>query len=166
VDSILEVVKMIDPAVAQNFLAHHRLAVVGASDDPKSFGNTIYRELLAHGYEAIPVNPNAVTVEGQTCYPNLASVPGDLDGVIVMVNRDKAIDIVRACIDRGIRRVWLFKGLGAPGAVSDEAVQLCRDNGIEVVAGACPLMFLEPVGWFHRAHRAMRRINGSLAKAS
>ena len=37
-------------------------------------------------------------------------------------------------------RVWLFKGLGGPGALSDEAVQLCHDNKIDVVAGACPLM--------------------------
>ena len=63
--------------------------------------------------------------------------------------------------------MWLFKGIGGPGALSDEVVRLCEDNGIDVVAGACPLMFLEPVGWFHRLHRSARRHNGSLvAKAA
>jgi hypothetical protein len=50
--------------------------------------------------------------------------------------------------------------------MSEEAVHLCRDHRVSVVAGACPLMFLEPVGWFHRLHRAARRLNGSLARAS
>jgi predicted CoA-binding protein len=163
----VEVVEMMfHEVVAQDFLAQHRVALVGASENPKSFGNTIYRELRDHGYEVIPVNPGSDTVEGDRCYPDLASVPGDVDAVMVMVHRDAAADVVRACIERGVGHVWLFKGVGGPGAVSDEAADLCRQNGIHVVAGACPLMFLEPVAWFHRAHRAIRHLNGSLAKAS
>ena len=157
---------MIDQATVSAFLAGHRIAVVGASDNPKSFGSTIYRELLSHGYDAVPVNPNIASIEGQLCYSSLASVPDPIDGVLVMVNRETAADVVRACIERRIDRIWLFKGLGAPGAVSDDAVALCHEHGIDVVEGACPLMFLEPVGWFHRVHRRVRRAKGSLAKAS
>jgi hypothetical protein len=83
-----------------------------------------------------------------------------------MVSQAKSADVVRACAERGVTRVWLFKGLGGRGSVSDEAVELCEQHGIEAVAGACPLMFLEPVGWFHRLHRTMRQLNGSLTKAS
>jgi predicted CoA-binding protein len=156
---------MIDPAMATAFLAHHRLAVVGASDDRRKFGNTVYRELKAHGHDVVAVNPSTREVEGDLCYADLAAVPGDIDGVVVMVHRDRAAAVVDACIARGVRRVWLFKGVGGPGAVSEEAVALCRRHGIEVVEGACPLMFLEPVSWFHRAHRTLRRMNGSLATA-
>ena len=81
-----------------------------------------------------------------------------------MVSKDKSADVVRACAARGIANVWLFKGLGGAGAVSDEPIEVCRDNGMHVVAGACPFMFLEPVAWFHRTHRAVRHLNGSLAK--
>lgn len=63
-------------------------------------------------------------------------------------------------------RVWLFMGLGGPGALSDEAVQLCHDKGIDVVAGACPLMFLEFVGWSHKLHRMARHLNGSLSRSA
>lgn len=159
---------MIDPAAARRFLAQPRIALVGASSDPKSFAHTIYRELRAHGNTVVAVNSRATTVQGDPCYPDLASVPGDLDGVIVMVHRDKAIDIVRTCAERGVPRVWLFKGLGggSAGSVSDAAVELCHQLGIEVIPGACPLMFLEPVGWIHRIHRALRHSNGSLAKAT
>lgn len=71
---------------------------------------------------------------------------GALDGGVVMVPKDGAADVVRDAINRGVGRVWLFKGAGGASAVSDEAVALCDEHGVAVVAGACPLMFLEPVG--------------------
>jgi predicted CoA-binding protein len=155
---------MIDPADVQEFLAQRRLAVVGASDKKDSFGRTILHELDRRGYEVVAVNTDRHSVEGRAGYADLDSVPGELDGVIVMVHRDRALEVVRACAARGVPRVWLFKGLGAAGAVSDEAAQLCREHDIAVVAGACPLMFLEPVGWFHRVHRGFRHLDGSLAR--
>ncbi len=49
---------MIDQRSAEEFLASGRIAVIGASDDPKNFGGTILRELLAHGIDAVAVNPH------------------------------------------------------------------------------------------------------------
>ena len=103
------------------------------------------------------VNPNADTVAGDRCYPDLASVPGALDGAVVMLSRERAASTVRECAEHDVPRVWLFKGLGGQGAVSDEALEVCAGNGIDVVAGACPLMFLEPLGWLHKMHRGARR---------
>lgn len=164
---VVEVVDMMThEMVVERFLAQHRFALIGASNNPRSFSNTIYRELRSHGYEVVPVNPNDEVVEGDRCYPDLASVPGVVDGVMVMLPKAASADVVRACIERRVGHVWLFRGIGGAGAVSDEALDLCREHGIHVVAGACPLMFLEPVAWFHRAHRAIRHLNGSLAKAS
>ena len=157
---------VVDTAAAHSFLAQRRRVVVGASDDPKSFGRTIYRALRAQGTDVVAVNSQARTVDAQPCYPDLAAVPGAIDGVIVMVYRDnRAIEVVRDCVERAVPRVWLFKGLGGKGmgAVSDVVVELCHEHGIEVIAGACPLMFLEPVGWDHRVHRSIRRRKGALA---
>jgi predicted CoA-binding protein len=79
-------------------------------------------------------------------------VPDPVDGVLVMVPARIAADVVRDAISRGIPRVWLHRGIGA-GSVSREAVALCKQAGIAVVDGACPLMFLEPVKSIHRFHR-------------
>ena len=157
--------RSIDRRKVEDFLAQHRFAVVGVSDKAGNFGLTVYRELRDKGYDVVPVNPHVAAVDDATCYPDLASVPRELDGVIVMVPRDRAADVVQECADLGIPRVWLFRGVGA-GAVSDEAVALCHEHGIEVVAGACPLMFLEPVGSVHRFHRGWVRLTGRLAKAA
>ena len=148
--------------MVDEFLAGHRIAVVGASDDPKNFARTVYIELAAHGYEPVAVHPTAEQVAGSPAYADLASVPDELDGAIVMVPADSAEEVVRECLDRGIEHIWLFRGLGGPGAVSEAAIRACEDAGADVVPGACPLMFLEPVGFAHRLHRAARRHRGGL----
>ncbi|WCO66553.1 CoA-binding protein [Iamia majanohamensis] len=155
----------ITPASVDGFLAGHRLAVVGASDESSSFGRTIVEALADHGYDVVAVHPTSGPVAGQPCHRTLADVPGDLDGVVVMTSAEAATEVVRDCLDLGVDHVWLFKGLGGPGALSDDAVRLCREHDIDVVAGACPLMFLEPVGWFHKVHRAARHLRGDVARS-
>jgi uncharacterized protein len=145
-----------------DFLAQRRIAVVGASDVKGNFARKVYRELRAHGYDVVPVNPSATSVDGDRCFPDLAWVPGEIDGVIVMVHHDVSASVVRACADRDIPRLWLFKGIGGAGAVSDEAVQIAREHGLSLVEGACPLMFLGSPSVFHRIHRFVRRRNCSL----
>ena len=157
---------MINVADVQRFLSLKRIAVVGVSDDPKSFGNVIFREMRSRGHDVVPIHPTTQLVENVTCYPDVADVPGDVDGAIIMVRHEHAVPVVDACAAKGIRSVWLFKGVGGAGAVSDEVLERCATHGMQVVAGACPLMFLEPVGGLHKFHRAMRRLTGSLEKAA
>lgn len=134
------------------FLAAPRIAMVGVSREPRSFANSVYRHLRAGDREVVPVNPFATTVEGDPCVASVTEVAGTLDGVLVMVDATRATDVVTDCIARGVPRVWLHRGAGQ-GAVSPEAVEMCRSAGIDVVDGACPMMFAEPVGVIHRLHR-------------
>jgi predicted CoA-binding protein len=136
------------------FLAQQHLAVVGVSRQSDDFANAVYRHLREGGRTLYPVNlaEEVTSIEGDHCYHRLADVPDPVDGVLVMVPAPKAAAVVLDAIARGIPRVWLHRGAGQ-GAVSPEAVELCRKHGIEVIDGACPLMFDQPVAWFHRAHR-------------
>jgi predicted CoA-binding protein len=148
-------------AIIQDFLDQQRLAFVGASHDPKAFSSAVYRTLRERGYKLFPVNPHAETVEGDPCYPSIDDLPDGIDGAIVMVPAEASASVVEACVARGIPRVWLHKGVG-PSSVSEEAVALCHEHGVEVVDGACPMMFAEPVGWFHRVHRGERKVTHQL----
>jgi len=152
---------MVSTAVIDDFLAQRHLAFVGVSHDPKEFSAGVYRELKSHGYELTPVNPHAEEIDGDRCWSSICEIPEGIDGAIVMVPADRSAEVVQECIDRGIPRVWLHKG-GGPSSVSEEAVALCRDHGIEVVDGACPMMFMEDATWFHRAHRWGRSVTGHL----
>ena len=156
----------IDPEATRAFFALDSIALVGASDDKKHFSNAVFHALHDHGVHVIPVNPHEATVGDQPCYPNVAAVPGRLDGAIVMVNHETALQIVDECVERRVTHVWLFKGLGAESAVSDEAIARCRANGIEVIPGACPMMFLRPVKGLHRFHRGIRRLRRDVGKAA
>ncbi|MBI4933726.1 MAG: CoA-binding protein [Actinobacteria bacterium] len=152
----------VDTALAQRFLAEHRIVMIGATDDPKKFGSTIFRALVEHGHEVVPVNPRHQQVDGVVCVPDLQSVQGEVTAALVMLTGPAALQAVRDCVHRPVDMVWLFRGAGSPGALSSEAVSLCEANGVQVVAGACPLMFLSPVTGAHHAHLAVRRFAGAL----
>lgn len=157
---------MLERGAIDDFLAQHRLALVGVSTRDDHMGNALYREFVKRGYDVVPVSTSAEAIDGTACVRDLASLPESVDGAIIVVNADAAVDVVRQAVASGITRVWLFKGLGGKSAQSEEAEAICRDNHVSVVAGACPLMFLEPAGGMHRIHRFFRRMNGSLPKAA
>jgi len=135
----------------QDFLSQPVLAVVGASRDPKKFGNSIYRELKAKGHHVLPVNPHAETVDGDPCYPNLAALPEKPGGIIVVVPPAETEKIVREASAAKITRVWLQRGSESP-----DAIAYCAANGIQVISGECILMFAEPAAFYHKIHRFFR----------
>lgn len=140
------------PRSIAEFLDGERIAVAGVSRSSSQAANAILRKLRDSGYVAIPVNPNASEVEGERCYPDLGSVPGSIDGVVIATHPDVAIEIVEQCEGSGVGRVWLHRSFGG-GSVSETAVQQCERSGIECIVGGCPLMFCEPVDIGHRCMR-------------
>ena len=150
---------MASKAEINDFLAQQRLAVVGVSRAGRKFGNMAYRELRAKGYQVIPVNPRAETVEGDECFPSLKALPESVDGVLIVVPPAETENVVRDAAEAGIRRVWMQQG-----AESASAIQFCNQNGISTVHGECILMFAEPAPFFHRLHRWVWGLLGRLPK--
>ena len=70
----------------QDFLAQKRIAVAGVSRDKSHHpvGNVIYHRLKTTGHEVFAVNPHMQTFEGDRCYPDLQSIPGGVDGVVII----------------------------------------------------------------------------------
>ena len=141
------------------FLASKTLAVVGASRDRKKFGNAVFRELSAKGYRVYPVNPAAVTIEGERSYPMLSALPEPVDGIVVVVPPSQTDQVVRQAWEAGIRRIWMQNG-----AESDSAIRFCEEHGMSVVHHECIMMFAEPARFFHRTHRWVRGLAGRLPK--
>ena len=137
------------PEAVAAFLRGRRFAVAGVSRDSRQPANAIFRKLKAAGYGVIPVNPRAETVEGATCYRDVASVPGPLDGVVIVTAPAAALEVVRQCAAAGVPRVWFHRSFG-DGSVSEEAVKECAAKGIDAIVGGCPMMFCEPVDVAHK----------------
>jgi predicted CoA-binding protein len=142
------------PELVADFLAGRRIAVAGVSRGSGSAANPVYRKLRDCAYEVFPVNPNTSNVEGVACYPDLASIPGNLDGVVVATHPDVSAAVVRQAAERKIPRVWLHRSFGQ-GSVSAAAIRECEKSGMACIIGGCPLMYREPVDIGHGCFRAV-----------
>ena len=138
---------------AGEFLANKRVAVTGVSRHPENHGsNAVYRRLRERGYQVFAVNPNAQQVEGDRSYPDLKSIPGGIQAVVIATRPEIAIDTMRECVELGIRHVWMHRRPGA-GSVSAVATTHGREHGITVIDGGCPLMFAPTADFGHRLIR-------------
>jgi len=151
------------PESVASFLRGRRFAVAGVSRQPAQAANAVFGKLKQSGYEVFPVNPNASEVEGVPCYPNIAAVPGQIDGVVIATAPRAAMGVVRQCADCGIKRVWFHRSIGQ-GSVSDDAVRECHTRGIDCIVGGCPLMFCEPVDVAHKCMRWWFQRNGRVPR--
>ena len=147
-----------------DFLALKRIAIAGVSRNRSSHpvGNLIYQRLKKLGYDVFAVNPHMATFEGDRCYPDLESIPGGVDGVVIITRPETTQRLVRDAHKAGIRRVWMHQGQAKGSSVSGEAVEFCRQHDISVIAGACPMMFGPGVDFGHLCFRYYLKLTGGL----
>ncbi len=150
---------MISRAPIDDFLAQKRLAVVGVSRNPQDFTRILFDELRTRGYDLVPVNASASEIAGLRCYAHVQDISPPVDGALLFTPPAVTEQVVRECAAAGIKRIWMHRGAGT-GAVSPEAVAFCNANGMTVVPGFCPYMFLPKSGCVHRAHGFFMKLAG------
>ena len=151
-------------ARVHDFLAQRRIAVAGVSRDNSQHAasNLIYRRLKSTGHDVFAVNPHMQSFDGDRCYPDVQSIPGGVDGVVVVTRPETTAQIVRDCNDAGVRRVWMHQSIGRASSVSPEAVEYCRQHDISVIPGGCPMMYGEGVDFGHACMRWLLKLTGGL----
>jgi predicted CoA-binding protein len=147
------------------FLAQRRVAIVGASRDPRQLSYVLWQELRQRRYEAVPVNPATAELDGQTCYPSVDAIDPPVQAALIMTPASAAADVVDACAAAGIRHVWLYGGLGG-GSVSEDAVERARAHEMNAVVGHCPYMFLPGTPLPHAIHGMVKKLTGSYPKTA
>ena len=146
-------------AAIQRFLATDRFAMVGVSHAPAEFSRALWREFRSRDYDVVPVNPAAAEIDGQRCYARVQDIAPPVEAALLMTPASVTPEVVRDCAAAGVKLIWMYRAGGA-GAVSKEALDFCAAQGVAVIPGECPFMFLEHSGWIHRAHGFVRRITG------
>jgi predicted CoA-binding protein len=110
------------------------IAVVGLSDDPMRPSHGISFYMQQQGYRIIPVNPTISEALGEQSYPDLASVPEQIDLVNVFRRPEHVPAIVNEAIRLKIPAIWLQEGV-----VHSEAARQAREAGLSVVMDRCIL---------------------------
>jgi predicted CoA-binding protein len=110
------------------------VAVVGASNDRRKFGNKALRAFQAEGYTVVPVNPHAAQVEGLKAYASVLDIPHPIDMATVYVPPDIALGLLQEFEQRRIPEIWVN-----PGADSDELLAEAKRRKLNVIA-ACSIV--------------------------
>ncbi|KAB2866319.1 MAG: CoA-binding protein [Anaerolineae bacterium] len=87
------------------------IAVVGHSDNPGRTSYQIAQYLKRAGYKVYPVNPTVSEIDGEKCYPDLASVPEPIDIVNVFRRSEYLADIFDEALEVGAKSVWAQLGV-------------------------------------------------------
>lgn len=141
------------------FLAEKRFAMIGVSRTAKDFSSRLLADFSNRGYAVVPVNPGAKEILELRAYARIQDVQPPVRAALVMTPRSLDADILRACAEAKVRMVWLY-GIRGPKEISQQAIELCKSSGIELIAGYCPYMFLPKAAFFHRMHGAFARLFG------
>jgi predicted CoA-binding protein len=110
------------------------VAVVGLSSRPGRPSYEVASYLQGHGYRIVPVNPRETTVLGETAYPSLLDLPGDLsiDVVDVFRRAEHTPEVARDAVAISAKVLWLQEGI-----ISDEAAAIATAGGLDVIMGVC-----------------------------
>lgn len=143
----------------QKFLSHKKVAVAGASRNPKKFGGTVFKELKEKGFELYPINPNAVEIQGVKCYDSVESLPEEVQYLYIVTPRAETELIAKAAVKKGMRMVWIQQKSDTP-----EAVKAITEANISLIHKKCILMFVDPVKAPHNVHRFFSKLFGGYPK--
>jgi uncharacterized protein len=109
------------------------IAIVGISRNRHKDSHFVGRYLQNAGYNIIPVNPGADEILGIKAYPDLKSIPENVDAVDVFVSPEYVPEVVDQALEINTKVIWLQLGVGE----HPEEVEKARDAGVLLVQNRC-----------------------------
>src|SRR3954469_20393506 len=110
------------------------VAIIGASNDPRKFGNKAVRAFLQQGYTVYPINPNESEVEGLEAYKSIRDVPVRPQMISVYVPPQVLLKLLPDIAETGCEELWLN-----PGTESDDVLAEAERLGLNVIQ-ACSIV--------------------------
>jgi predicted CoA-binding protein len=114
------------------------VAIIGASNDSRKFGNKAVRAFLQQGFTVYPVNPNETEVEGIEAYKSIRDVPVRPFMISVYVPPQVLAKLLPDIAAKGCDELWLNPGTESDEVLADaerlklNVVQACSIVGIGV----------------------------------
>lgn len=138
----------------QSIFAPNYVALIGASNRPKSIGSIVLKNLLKSGFKGciMPVNPKNTHVEGVICYPDIASLPFTPDLAIFCIPAEGVNKTLIELAERGTRAaVIISAGFGSSDGEDGlkrkkELLEIITRYGIRVIGPNCIGLLIPPIG--------------------
>ena len=99
------------PGISKILSENKVLAVVGLSANESRPSYFAAKYMQSHGYKVIPVNPRYESILGETCYPDLESIPEPVDIVDLFQRPDRILPFAQSAIDINARVLWMQLGV-------------------------------------------------------
>ncbi len=112
-----------------------KFAVSGVSRNPEKYGYKVYHALKAAGFTVYAVNPNADTIDGDTCYPSLYNLPEKIDCLVTVTPPSVTEETIREAGHLRIPYLWM-----QPGSETVAAYNLAQAASMLIIAGGPCIM--------------------------
>jgi acyl-CoA synthetase (NDP forming) len=133
------------PEKVRRMLRPRSVAVVGASEQPRSLGTRYLGGILRHGFEGsvYAVNPKYDTVMGLPAHDSIGDLPDGCDLAVLSVREDLVEGAMAECAERGIAGAMVFAGgyreIGPEGVERERRlIELARELGVRVIGPNSP----------------------------
>ena len=111
-----------------------KVAVIGMSKHQEKAAHFVPKYLSENGFDIIPVNPNSDEILNKKCYKEINDINDDIDIVDVFRPSEYVLPFVKDAIKKNPKVIWLQEGIH-----NEEAENLAREHGIDVVFNRCML---------------------------
>ena len=118
----------------KDILEMKNVVVVGMSKHKEKAAHFVPKYLHNNGFNITPVNPTANEFLNKKCFKEISDVSDKFDIVDIFRPSDQVLPIVKEAIKKKPKVIWLQEGIH-----NQEAEQLARDAGIDVVFNRCML---------------------------
>ena len=137
--------RRLNKIVISHFFYPNSIAVIGATANPKKFGNAVTINILRNKEltsELYLITQNSKEILGIKCYKSILDVHKDIDLAIILVPAKAVNDVIDECIEKHVESVIIvtagFGEINQEGKKAEELIaQKCKKAGIRVMGPNC-----------------------------
>ena len=140
-----------------DYIFHPRsIAVAGASESPDKWGHAYFKNVLEHfSGKVYPINVRATEILGVPTYKSIRDLPENVDYVVSAIPNRDALDLVDACISKGVRALHLYTarfsetGSEEGAQMEREMLSRARTAGMRILGPNCMGIYYpkEGIAW-------------------
>ncbi len=131
--------------MVKEFFYPKTIAVIGATADPKKFGNAVTVNLLENDQlesEIFPINPKSTEILGLKSYSSILEVDKEVDLAILLVPSKAVSLVVDQCIEKLVKRIIIvsagFGEINEEGKkIEQEMTNKAHEKGIRIIGPNC-----------------------------